>query len=144
LILVGIIVALALMTAAILVLIKVRNPLLVYLTVVWYFYLPSIMLESKTPTTALRHSQELVRANWWRVFVIRVVFALTVIDLAVISLLATSIRAFLMPLSKEIFNGGVRALIFPATAIGAALAYRDLRARKEGYTLGEMASKAKN
>ena len=140
LIIAGIIVALALMAAAILIFIMVGIPLLIYILVVWYFYMPPIILEGKSPTAALGRSRELVRENWWRVFGIVAVFTLISIGLAVVSLIPTSILTSLMPILEDIFKAGAQALIFPVNAIGATLVYLDLRTRKEGYTLGEMAS----
>lgn len=140
LIIAGIIVALALMASAILMFIMVGIPLFIYILVVWYFYMPPIMLEGKSPTAALRRSRELVRGSWWRVFGIVVVFVLISIGLSVVSLIPTSILTFLIPVLGDIFSVGVQALIFPVTAVAATLVYLDLRIRKEGYTLGEMAS----
>ena len=80
------------------------------------------------------------RGSWWRVFGIGVVFVLIEFGLLMVSLIAASILASLIPAMGDILNTGVGALLFPINAVGATLVYLDLRVRKEGYTLEEMAS----
>ena len=137
----GILFALALFASAILILfIGIGIPLFIYLLVIWYFFVPPIILEGKGPLAALERSRELVRGSWWRVFGIGVVFVLIEFGLLVVGSIAASILASLIPAMGDILNTGVVALLFPINAVGATLVYLDLRTRKEGYTLEEMAS----
>ncbi len=105
-------------------------PLLVFMLVAWFFYVQAVMIEGKGPGIALLRSWALVKGSWWRVFGIVSVFGL----LPGLIIVATSWIA------GELIAtiGGV--LVTPVAFVGAALAYLDLRVRKEDYTLEQLAS----
>ena len=105
-------------------------PLLVFAFVAWFLYVQAVMVEGKGPGTALTRSWELVRGTWWRVFGIVIVFGiLPSLVIFAINWIAGDLIAVV---------GGV--LVTPIVHIGAVLLYLDLRARKEGYTLEQLAS----
>lgn len=131
---------LALAGSAVLMVIIVGIPLFFYLLVSWFFIEQAIMIEGKGITEAFRRSRSLVKGTWWRVFGIGVVFAVILVVLGVLGGLVSTGIGLGSPTAGAIIGALVNALIFPIAPIGATLVYFDLRVRKEGYTLREMAS----
>ena len=105
-------------------------PLLVFVVVAWFLYVQAVMVEGKGPGTALTRSWELVKGSWWRVFGVVIVFGLLP------SLIIVAINWIAGDLIAVV--GGV--LVTPIVHVGTVLLYLDLRARKEGYTLEQLAS----
>ena len=136
--LVGLIVFfLALVGSALLVIILIGIPLFFYLLVSRYFFPQAIILEDKGSLKALGRSRDLVRGSWWQVFGIGIVF---VVMLLIVNMVAT-IPGFIADNVSSVFGALLfiiaQALIMPIGHIGVNL---DLRVRKEGYTLDQMAS----
>ena len=115
-------------------------PLLIYIVVTFFFYIPAIMIEGQRPIAALGRSAELVRGSWWRVFGIGIVFVI----LLLVSLFIASIPGFLLvmvnePMGNLLLNMG-SVFVTPIGFVGTTLVYFDLRVRKEDYTLETLAS----
>ena len=131
---------LALAGSAVLMVIIVGIPLFFFLLVSWFFVEQAIMIEGQGSIEAFGRSRNLVRGTWWRVFGIGVVFGVILIVLGVIEGFVSSGVGLASPTAGAIIGAIISMFIFPIAAIGATLVYFDLRARKEGYDLQEMAS----
>ena len=128
------------MGAALLSLILIGIPLLIYLVVALFFYVQAIMLEGARPIHALGRSRELVRGSWWRVFGIGIVFVLLLIAISFVASLPGDILAALNEELGDILLIVTSSLITPLIYVGATLLYFDLRVRKEGYNVETLAS----
>lgn len=115
-------------------------PLLVFVTVVWFFYIQVIMVEGKKPIEALMRSLELVRGTWWRVFGIGVAFAALLVASASALALPGVLLSLKYRLAGDLLVTITGVLVTPLVYIGATLVYFDLRVRKENYTLDTLAS----
>ena len=116
-------------------------PLLFFILIVWNFHAEAIMIEGKRNLDSLSRSYELVKGSWWRVFGIFVVFLL----LAAACFMAAA--ALVVAVSSIAYSGvgfiligAAVVVIMPIMAIGSAVLYLDLRVRKEGYTLDDLAA----
>ena len=131
--------AVALVLSGILVLILVGIILLFYILVSRFFYSQAIVLEGKMPLAALGRSRDLVKGNWWRVFVIGIIF---VVGIFLISMIL-SVPGFLIepfvPVLGALLLGIAAAVVAPIGYIGATVVYFHLRNGKETYTLEDMA-----
>ena len=131
--------ALALLASGFLMLILIGVPLFFYLLVAWFFFSEAIMIEGKVAVAAFGRSRGLVRGSWWRVFGIGVVFVLLIIRVSIVGAIAGFVVSlFSGPAGDVLFFFAV--LVTPYPLIGGTLLYLDLRARKEGYTVGALAS----
>ena len=136
-----VLVALALMSSAVLSLVIVGIPLFFWLLVVWFFATEAIMIEGSDPIAALGRSRDLVRGTWWRVFGIGVVYVLIFLGLASVGFMVTfAVLSSLGEVLGTIAGSAVSALILPVMLIGRTLVYLDLRVRKEGYRTDTLAS----
>ena len=113
-------------------------PPFLYLFVMWLFIDEAIMIEGRGAIAALGRSMELVRGSWWRVFGIVVVFVLILLGTSkvVLELGYTISIGLIVPAVATV-------LVLPILLIGRTLVYLDLRVRKEGYTLGALASEVR-
>lgn len=107
---------------------------------------PALLVENPGVTGALRRSWELVQGNWWRTFGVLVVSSLLVgIIAAVISGLMTAPlagggddrlpRAILSTLGTVLAN----VVTLPLQAAVLTVVYFDLRVRREGFDLPQLA-----
>ena len=115
-------------------------PMFFYFLVVLFFAPEAIMIEGDGPLAALVRSEELVRGSWWRVFAIGLVFVLVLIGLFVLGAIAASIVSLVGPIVGDLASIAVLALIIPVVNIGRTLVYLDLRARKDDYSVAELAT----
>jgi len=100
----------------------------VYLLVCWSFILQVALLEGVGPLAAISRSTALVRNNWWRVLHMTIAVGLITVAISLIIGAVPSIGPTL---------GNI--LSTPVFTIGITLLYYDLRARKEAYTLDDLA-----
>jgi len=100
----------------------------VYLLVCWSFILQVALLEGVGPLAAISRSTALVRNNWWRVLHMTIAVGLITV---VISLIIGAVPSIGPTLGN--------ILSTPVFTIGITLLYYDLRARKEAYTLDDLA-----
>jgi hypothetical protein len=126
----AVMIALGILIIGLPLLVVIGLPLLVFAVVAWFLYVQAVMVEGKGPGTALTRSWKLVQGTWWRVCGIVIVFGiLPSLVIFAINWIAGDLIAVV---------GGV--LVTPIAYIGTVLLYLDLRARKEGYTLEQLAS----
>jgi len=100
----------------------------VYLLVCWSFILQVALLEGVNPLVAISRSTALVRNNWWRVLHMTIAVGLITVAISLIIGAVPTIGPAL---------GNI--LSTPIFTIGITLLYYDLRARKEEYSLDDLA-----
>ena len=125
-------------------------PLWIWIAVGWVAVLPVIFVENLGLGAAMSRSWRLVQGMWWRTFFI--LFLLAIVE----SVLGVALGAFLnlgqslvgiiLPpyLTVSIAEAAdiiVQALALPIFLIGIVLLYFDLRVRKEGIDLFQLASR---
>lgn len=132
--------ALAMVGAGVLMFVLIGIPLLFYLLVVWFFFVECIVLERKKPMDSLWRSRDLVQGNFWRVFLIGLVYTLLAVCVTLVAGLADMLLSQISPILSSVFLAAVSALITPFLWIGRTLVYYDLRVRKEQYTVDDLAS----
>jgi len=103
-------------------------PAAIYFGVTWSFIWQAALLEGYGPRAALSRSAALVKNNWWRV--LGIVFVLSIIGAGISGILRT------IPVAGAIIGA---ILSTPVAIIGSTLLCSDLRLKKEGYTLEQMA-----
>ena len=115
----------------------------------WITRLPALFAEQLGPVNALGRSWALVRDNWWRsvgVFVVLIILQ-WIAGLAIGT--ALGVLAVVIP-GGEVLRSSVTnalstlggAFVQPIVAIGITLLYFDLRVRKEGFDLEQLARQA--
>jgi hypothetical protein len=120
---------------------------LVWLAVRWAVAYVTLLAERVNPWRALGRSWKLVQGNWWRtVGIVLLVWLLVTIIKSAISLLFGGIAALLPGLSEEVRAGAVtvvtavvNALVGAITPLAITMLYLDLRVRKEGVDLDQLA-----
>ena len=132
--------ALAMVGAGVLMFLLVGIPLFFYLLVVWFFFVECIMLDGKKPLDSLWRSRDLVQGNFWRVFLIGLVYTLLAVGVTIVAGLADLLLSPISPVLSNAFLVAVSALITPFAWIGRTLVYYDLRVRKEQYTMDDLAA----
>jgi hypothetical protein len=125
-------------------------PLWIWILVGWVAVLPAIFTEDIGLGAAMSRSWALVRGRWWRTFLI--LGLMFVIEYAVslalggflylgqtlLSIILSSYIVFSIYEAAAIITS---ALVFPIVLIAMVLLYFDLRVRKEGIDLFQMASR---
>ena len=132
--------ALAMVGAGVLMFLLVGIPLFFYLLVVWFFFVECIVLERKKPLDSLWRSRDLVQGNFWRVFLIGLVYTLLAVGVTFVAGLADMLLSQISTVLSSVFLVAVSALITPFLWIGRTLVYYDLRIRKEQYTMDALAA----
>jgi hypothetical protein len=119
----------------------------VWLIVRWAVTVPAMIAENIGPIKGLRRSWGLVSGMWWRTFGILLLagIAYYLITVALLALF-TVIAAFIPGLADDVRSGLATAgtdltsaLIAPVFPILLTLLYFDLRVRKEGLDLDQLA-----
>jgi hypothetical protein len=114
-------------------------PLAIYLAVNWFFFSECIMLERKGPLASLWHSRELVKGRFWRVLGIGAVFAVIGIAGTLAAFTASLIFEDASPVLGALVYAAVITALLPIMWIGETLVYYDLRVRKDGYSVENLA-----
>jgi hypothetical protein len=117
----------------------------VYLGVRWSLTVAAMMAEDIGPIRGLGRSWNLVTGSWWRTLGILLIVGIlqTIISYALVilfGLIATifstgDFRAALVQIGGTLLS----ALVSPITTIAVTLLYFDLRVRKEGFDLDQLA-----
>ncbi len=125
-------------------------PLWIWILVGWVAVLPVMFVENTGLMAAMGRSWQLVQGRWWRTFfILLLVFVLNyVVSLALEAFLYLGqilLSIFLSPyVSLAIYEAGViivSGLIIPILQIAIVLIYFDLRVRKEGLDLFQLAQR---
>jgi hypothetical protein len=125
-------------------------PVVIWLLVRWGVSVPALLAEGLSPVDALGRSWGLVDGRWWRtVGIFCLVLLLTGVASAMVEFMAGFIIG-LIPALGEDFRSGLAvvaaslagALVAPVTYIAITLMYYDLRVRREGFDLDQLAQQA--
>jgi hypothetical protein len=125
-------------------------PLWIWISVGWIAVLPAIFVENIGVGGAMSRSWSLVRGVWWRTFLIALlIFILTyVVTLALDAffylgqaLLSIVLSQYITLALYETAGILVQALVSPVLMIALVLIYFDLRVRKEGLDLFQLAGR---
>ena len=128
----------------------VTIPVVIWVLIRWSVAIPSLFAEGIGPVNALGRSWNLVRDNWWRTLGILIIVSIMVslIQTALAALFG-GITAVLPGLSDDIRAGLlttvstlVDALVGAIQPIAITMLYLDLRVRKEGLDLDQLARQA--
>lgn len=117
----------------------------IYLSVVYTFAVPVVVLEGLSGLSALRRSYNLVKGAWWRVagvifvlsllsWVIQFALSIPAMIIGVIGI-ALPVLAPSLALISRTLQAFVSVVITPLIVIGTTLLYFDQRVRKEGFDL---------
>ena len=128
----------------------VTIPVVIWVLVRWAVSLPALFAEGAGPMQALGRSWNLTRDNWWRTLgVVIVIFVMVGLIQGALGLLFTGIAAVVPGLSDDLRAGLVltvatlvNALVGAITPIANTMLYLDLRVRKEGLDLDQLARQA--
>ena len=141
LILVGLVFFLVLAASAALVIILVGIPLFFYLLVKLFFAPQAVMLEGKGGMDSLSRSWELVTGNFWQVLGIGLVYVLIGVLFALVAFIPAVIAGQISEEASTVVAALLGAVFLPFTLVGATLVYLDLRVRKEGFTMEQLAER---
>ena len=128
----------------------VTIPVVIWVLVRWAVSLPALFAEGAGPVQALGRSWNLTRDNWWRCLGVLLVISFMVgLIQGALGLLFTGIAALMPGLSDDLRAGLVttvatlvNALVGAITPIAITMLYLDLRVRKEGLDLDQLARQA--
>jgi len=128
----------------------VTIPVVIWVAIRWSVAIPALFAEGVGPVKALGRSWNLVRDNWWRTLGILIIVAIMVslIQTALAALFG-GVAAVVPGLSGDLRAGVVTtvttlvdALVGAITPIAITMLYLDLRVRKEGLDLDQLARQA--
>ena len=128
----------------------VTIPVVLWVAIRWSVALPALFAEGIGPVKALGRSWNLVRDNWWRTLGILIIVTImaSLIQTA-LGFLFGGVAAVVPGLSDDLRAGVVTtvttlvdALVGAITPIAITMLYLDLRVRKEGLDLDQLARQA--
>ncbi|HXN57649.1 MAG TPA: glycerophosphoryl diester phosphodiesterase membrane domain-containing protein [Candidatus Angelobacter sp.] len=128
----------------------VTIPVVIWVAIRWSVAIPALFAEGIGPLKALGRSWNLVRDNWWRTLGILIIVSIMVylID-AALQVLFTGVAAVVPGLNGDLRAGVITtittlvdALVGAITPIAITMLYLDLRVRKEGLDLDQLARQA--
>ena len=122
-------------------------PVVIWVLIRWSVATPALFAEGVGPVKAVGRSWNLVRDNWWRTVGIVIIVAIMVsLIQSALSVLFTGMAAVVPGLSDDLRAGLVTtvatlvdALVSAITPIAITMLYLDLRVRKEGLDLDQLA-----
>ena len=128
----------------------VTIPVVIWVAIRWSVSIPALFAEGIGPVKALGRSWNLVRDNWWRTLGILIIVSIMV------SLIQTALQVLFVGVASVVpgLNGDLRAgvvttlttlvdaLVGAITPIAITMLYLDLRVRKEGLDLDQLARQA--
>jgi Membrane domain of glycerophosphoryl diester phosphodiesterase len=128
----------------------VTIPVVLWVLIRWSVALPALFAEGIGPVKALGRSWNLVRDNWWRTLGILIIVTIMVsLIQTALTFLFDGVGALVPGLSDDLRAGLlttlstlVDALVGAITPIAITLLYLDLRVRKEGLDLDQLARQA--
>jgi hypothetical protein len=128
----------------------VTIPVVVWVWVRWSVDMPALFAEGIGPVKAIGRSWNLTRDNWWRTFgILLLVLIMVGLIQSALGALFGGIAALIPGINDEIRAGLVTtvstvisALVGALSPIAITLLYLDLRVRKEGLDLDQLARQA--
>jgi Membrane domain of glycerophosphoryl diester phosphodiesterase len=125
-------------------------PVVVWVWVRWSVDMPALFAEGVGPVKAIGRSWNLTRDNWWRTFgILLLVLIMVGLIQSALGALFGGIAALIPGISDEVRDGLVTtvstvisALVGALSPIAITLLYLDLRVRKEGLDLDQLARQA--
>jgi hypothetical protein len=125
-------------------------PIVIWVLVRWSVATPALFAEGVGPVKALGRSWNLVRDNWWRTVGVLILVAIMVgLIQTALGALFVGIAALLPGVTGDLRGGLVttvsalvNALVGAITPIAITMLYLDLRVRKEGLDLDQLARQA--
>lgn len=125
-------------------------PVVIWFLVQWGVSVPALLAEGLGPNRAMGRSRELVAGRWWRTLgIFCLVLLLTSIASAIVEFMAGFIIGLIPGLGEDLRSGLAvvaaslaGALVVPVTYIAITLMYYDLRVRREGFDLDQLAQQA--
>lgn len=122
-------------------------PVIAFIYIRWAVAFPVLFAENARPAKALGRSWRLVERNWWRVFAILFLAGIMLAFLELAISFLFGLLAFVIPGLDADARGAVSVLastigsatITPISAIITVLIYFDLRVRREGADLDQLA-----
>jgi hypothetical protein len=116
----------------------------IFLYVRFLFISQSLVLERKGKLGSIGRSWQLVRGSWWRVFGISIVLGILVFVISAVAGALGQAFALVMPLAfgtvvKTVVSSAVNIFVLPVQLGTLTLLYYDLRIRKEGFDLEQLA-----
>lgn len=128
----------------------VTIPIVLWVLIRWAVDMPALFAEGVGPVKAIGRSWNLTRDHWWRTLGILLLVSIMVsLIQAALGALFTGIAAVIPGLSDDIRAGLVTtvstlisALVGALSPIAITLLYLDLRVRKEGLDLDQLARQA--
>ena len=128
----------------------VTIPVVLWVAIRWSVALPALFAEGIGPVKALGRSWNLVRDNWWRTVGILIIVTIMVsLIQTALQFLFGGVAAVVPGLSDDLRAGVVTtvttlvdALVGAITPIAITMLYLDLRVRKEGLDLDQLARQA--
>jgi hypothetical protein len=128
----------------------VTIPFVIWIAVRWLVGAPALLAENLGPVNALGRSWQLVEGRWWRtVGIFLVVVIMTTLASAIMGATGGAIIGLVPGLSDDLRGALVQvtgsltgALVLPVNYIAVTLMYYDLRVRREGLDLDQLAQQA--
>lgn len=125
-------------------------PFVIWIAVRWLVGAPALLAEDLGPVNALGRSWQLVEGRWWRtVGIFLVVVIMTTVASAILGATGGAIMGLVPGLSDDLRGALVQvtssltgALVLPVSYIAITLMYYDLRVRREGLDLDQLAQQA--
>lgn len=125
-------------------------PVVIWVVIRWSVATPALFAEELGPARALRRSWQLVSGEWWRTLgILLVVGIMTSVIQSVLGFLFGGLAAVLPGLDTDLHAALstsatqlASAVVTPLLPIAVTLLYFDMRVRKEGYDLDELARRA--
>ena len=115
----------------------------IILILMWWVYIPAVVVESKGIIEAFGRSRELTRGRRWHILGLIVVIAILLIAVSFVVVLVVGISAASSPdgvgFGAIIIGYVLNALVTAFNAVLVAVSYYYLRAEKEGVDANEIA-----
>jgi hypothetical protein len=115
----------------------------VYVSIIFLFVTPIIVIEGLGVTASMGRSVELVRDEWWRCFwtclllgvIVALVAGIVSMPLRAIAVIALAHDMALAQAVSAGIQSAITLIVQPVASAGLVLLYYDLRIRKEGFDL---------
>ncbi|HYS28066.1 MAG TPA: glycerophosphoryl diester phosphodiesterase membrane domain-containing protein [Candidatus Limnocylindria bacterium] len=125
-------------------------PFVIWIAVRWLVGVPALLAEDLGPVNALGRSWQLIEGRWWRtVGIFLVVVIMATVASAILGATGGAIIGLVPGLSDDLRGALVQvtgsltgALVLPVSYIAITLMYYDLRVRREGLDLDQLAQQA--